>query len=61
MKKNSDAQLKATRNYEKKTYKRYSVYLRLEDDKEIIKSIDTARENGLNIREWIVNLYNNKK
>ena len=36
--KNSEAKLRANKNYDDKTYKRYALRLRVEDDKKIIDS-----------------------
>lgn len=56
----SKAQLKAVRNYEKKTYKRYTINLRLAEDAEIINSIEQAKSENISLRDWLVNLYNSR-
>ena len=61
MAKTSEAQIRAVRNYENKTYKRYTINLRLEEDNEIINSIEEAKAKGINLREWIINLFEGQK
>lgn len=59
--KTSEAQIRAVRSYESKTYKRYTINLRLEEDVEIINSIEKAKSKGINLREWIINLFEGQK
>lgn len=47
----------ANRKYDDKTYKRYHFMLRLEEDAEIIKDIEDAKEHGINKREWLNALF----
>lgn len=51
------SQHEANKRYINKTYKQYMFYLRLDDDKEIIDSIEKAKEYGLNKTEWLRELY----
>lgn len=58
--KNTDARIAANRRYDAKTYKRYSVYLRVEDDADIIASIEEAKKNGYSIRDWLKEIFEGK-
>ena len=43
--------------YDAKTYRKINIALRLDDDQEIIDSMDDARANGVKLREWLSNIY----
>lgn len=47
--------------YDTKTYKRFSLKLRIVDDAEIIEDMEKARESGLSYRQWLNNLWNQTK
>jgi hypothetical protein len=53
----NEARAKANKKYDGKTYKTYGLRLRLEEDREIIESIDSFRRGGRSLREWINDLY----
>ena len=53
----TEAKQNANRRYDEKTYKRYMVYLRMEDDADIIQSIEEAKEHGYSFRQWLRQLY----
>lgn len=61
MKKNSDAKIRANTKYSEKTYKTYALRLRIEDDSDIIESIEHAKEKGLSYREWLRTIFDNGK
>lgn len=54
------ARQEANARYDAKTYKVLTFKLRLEDDADIIKSIQEAQENGMNKREWLRELFDGK-
>lgn len=60
MKKNSDTKIKANAKYENKTYKTYKMRFRIEEDNDIIESIETAKANGLSYREWLRTIFDKK-
>lgn len=55
----SEARARATAKYDSKTYKKLSIALRLDDDAEIIKSLDEAQQHGISYREWLKELFYN--
>lgn len=57
MAKNSEALLAATSRYQERTYKSYNFRLRLEDDSDIIESIEEAKEQGISYREWLREIF----
>ena len=50
---NTPARQAATERYAAKTYRKINIALRVDEDKDIIKSIDEAREAGQPLREWV--------
>lgn len=52
-----EAQSKANMRYKQKTYKRIVFSLRLNEDKEIINDLETARKAGKTCREWLREKY----
>lgn len=56
-----DARAKANKKYDSKTYKQMTVRLRLDEDAELIEAMRKNTENGGTFREWLWDLYNNKK
>lgn len=54
------ARQEANARYDAKTYKRINLRLRLEDDADIIKSMDEAKEHGISNREWLRELFDGK-
>lgn len=55
------SQREAVARYQAKTYKKINFALRIEDDADILKSIDEAKAHGLSLREWLRELYENQK
>lgn len=51
----------ANEKYNEKTYRRYSLYLRVDDDREIIDSIEKAVEKDIPIRIWLKELFEGNK
>ena len=51
------AQAKANAEYDKRTYKKLLFRLRVDEDAEIIQSINEAQKGGLNKTEWLRELY----
>lgn len=56
-----EAHRRANERYLKKTYKQIAIRLKIVDDKDILDSIKKAQENGISIRQWLRDLYNNAK
>lgn len=56
----TEARRNANRKYDAKTYSRVNLYLRVDDDAEIIDSLNEAKQNGISAREWLHNLYYSK-
>lgn len=56
-----DSKLRSNYKYRSKTFKMVNVKLRLEEDADIIESMETAKENGWTYREWIRSLYDRTK
>lgn len=54
------ARAEANAKYDAKTYKQINFRLRLEDDADIIKSIENARSQGISNREWLRNIFDDK-
>ena len=57
---NSQAKLDAVTRYEEKTYKRVFVALRLDEDADILESLQEAKEHGYTGREWVRQLFESK-
>jgi hypothetical protein len=55
------ARAEANAKYDAKTYRQINFRLRLDDDADIIKSIDRAKDNGLSNREWLRELFEGNK
>lgn len=51
----------AINRYHEKTYKRYTIVFRIDDDKEIIKAIEEAHKHGIPTRELIGSWYEASK
>lgn len=49
----SEAHARATAKYDAKTYRKILVSLRLDEDKDIIDSLDYAQQHGISYREWL--------
>lgn len=57
----SEAQRAAVARYDAKTYKKVNIALRIEDDADIIESMEKAKESGLSLREWLREIYEASK
>ena len=57
----SQSQREAVARYDAKTYRKVNIAFRMEDDADILESMDKAKESGLSLREWIRELYDNQK
>ncbi len=51
------ARAEANARYDAKTYKTFLFKLRVDDDADIIASIEEAKEHGINKREWLRGLF----
>ena len=49
----SDAKREAIQRYDAKTYKKILISLRIDDDGDILKSLQDAKAKGLTNREWL--------
>ncbi|MDD7511066.1 MAG: hypothetical protein PUK21_01590 [Peptostreptococcaceae bacterium] len=49
----SESKREAIERYDDKTYKRYSIRLRIDDDKEIIRAFEKAKRDGKPYRELL--------
>lgn len=56
----TEAQAMATNKYRAKTYRMINVKLRLDEDAEIIKSLEDSQKSGKSYREWLQELYYKK-
>lgn len=57
----TQAKHEANKRYDSKTYKKINIALRLEDDKDILSSIEQAKEKGINSREWLREIFEGRK
>ena len=53
----TQAQYEANNRYVSKTYKKVMFYLRIDDDKDILDSLEVAKDYGVNKREWLRELF----
>ena len=53
----SQAKREANARYDEKTYIQVNARLRKEEDADIIQSIESAKESGLSLREWLRELF----
>ncbi len=53
----SDAQKRATRKFEEKTYNRYIIRLRKSEDADLIADIEEAKTRGISYRDYLKDLY----
>ena len=56
----SQSKLEANNRYDAKTYKRFVVRLRIDDDREIIKAFEEQREEGIPLRHYLHELIEGK-
>lgn len=57
----TEARQQANARYDSKTYKKINIALRIEDDAEIIKSLEEAKTCGLTNREWLISIFKESK
>ena len=57
----SEAQWRAHKKYDAKTFKKISFALRLQEDADIIRDIEAAKDKGIALRGWLRNLYDKAK
>ena len=53
----TEAKRRANSKYDKKTYKLIPLRLRVEDDADLIDSMETAKSKGISYREWLRSIY----
>lgn len=56
----TEARKRNNKKYDAKTYKKFTIILRIEDDAEIIESLEKAKEKGYTSRQWLNLLWNNR-
>lgn len=54
------ARAEANAKYDAKTYKQINFRLRLEDDADILQSLEQARSKGISNREWLRKIFDSK-
>lgn len=54
------ARAEANAKYNAKTYKQINFRLRLEDDADILQSLEQARSEGISNREWLRKIFDSK-
>lgn len=52
---------KATKKYDNKTYKMYSMNFQKDEDADIIESIERAKQDGVTKRQWLRDLFDGIK
>ena len=57
----SEARRNANDKYDAKTYKRITFTLRIQNDADIIESIEAAQTNGTTLRGWLRSLFDEAK
>ena len=57
----TQAHREANARYDAKTYKKMLFNLRVDDDADIIESIQEAQSKGLKKREWLREIFENQK
>ena len=53
----SEAKRRANDRYDAKTFKKIMFALRLQEDADIIRDIEAAKDKGITLRGWLRNLY----
>lgn len=53
----TQAKHEANKRYDSKTYRKINIALRLEEDKDILSSLDEARSRGLTNRDWLREIF----
>lgn len=57
----TEAQRLASNRYDAKTYRKISFALRIQDDADIIEDLESAKNEGLSLREWLRKLFDSAK
>lgn len=55
------AKREANDRYDAKTYKKITLSLRIQDDRDIIRNIEAAQSEGLSLREWLRRLFDSAR
>lgn len=55
------ARYEATRKYDTKTYKKYTMAFKKDEDADIIESIERAKQDGVTKRQWLRDLFDGIK
>lgn len=55
----TEARARANRAFDEKTYKKFLVSLRYDEDSDIIKAFEEAQAEGMRSREWLRELFDN--
>lgn len=53
----TESRAEANKRYDAKTYKDVNIALRIEDDADILASIQEARDEGVTLRQWLRGLF----
>ena len=53
----SEARRRANDKYDEKTFKRITFALRLQEDADIIRDIEAAKDKGIALRGWLRSLF----
>jgi hypothetical protein len=53
----SNAKREAIARYDSKTYKKVLIALRIDEDADILESLQDAKDNGYSNREWLRQLF----
>ena len=56
----TEARARSNKAYDARTYKKYTILLRVEDDAEIIDSLEEAKASGKSARQWLNELIERK-
>lgn len=57
----TEARQAANARYDAKTYKKINIALRIEEDADLIESLEKAQKEGATCREWLRELFENQK
>lgn len=57
----SEAQARASKAYDEKTYQKINIALRYDEDADIIAAWRAAQDQGIKNREWLRELFDNQK
>lgn len=57
----TEARAAAAARYDAKTYKQIAIKFRIDDDGDLLKSLEAAQKRGLSNREWVRELFEGQK